>query len=137
MSTLLSLLSWRSDLKKGILISLFAYAIVGASSLQASQSTQGTAFVFTEVLEWQVREGGADLIGELITPIGTANPSVKLLDAPFKWNSGFRIGGGYRSTNDWDNVVYYTSYNTQANNQIIRLAKLTVHFTTRLIFFGR
>lgn len=109
---------WSSDLKKGILISLFVLATAFTSQLYALQCRQGSAFVFTEVLEWQVREGGADMVGERISPIGTANPSVKLLDAPFSWNTGFRIGGGYKNPNNWDTVFYYTSYNTQATNQI-------------------
>lgn len=105
-------------MKKGILIFLFVYAIECAASLYASPFTKSSAFVFAEMLEWQVREGGADMVGELISPIGTANPSVKLLDAPFNWNAGFRIGGGYKSISNWDSVVYYTSYNTKATNQI-------------------
>ncbi|MEO9204147.1 MAG: hypothetical protein ABI296_00350 [Gammaproteobacteria bacterium] len=69
-------------MKKGILISLFAYVMATMNSLHASQFTQDSAFVFAEALWWQVREGGADMVGELISPIGTTNPSVKLLDAP-------------------------------------------------------
>lgn len=105
-------------MKKGILIALLAYAITATSFLHASQYSHDSSILFGEVFDWQVREGGADMVGELISPVGTANPSVKLLDAPFNWHVGFRIGGGYRSTNGWDTVVYYTSYNTQATNQL-------------------
>lgn len=107
---------WSSGLKKGILI--FLLAMVEITPLHASQLTQPSTFVFAQFLEWQVREGGADLVGELISPVGTANPSVTLLDAPFNWHAGFRIGGGYRSANAWDSIVYYTMYNTQASNQL-------------------
>ena len=105
-------------MKKGIIISLIAFTTAFTSPLYAFQYTKGSAFLFADVLEWQVREGGADMVGEQISPIGTANPSVKLLDAPFNWNTGFRIGGGYKNPNDWDSVVYYTSYHTQATNQV-------------------
>ncbi|MDR3492156.1 MAG: Lpg1974 family pore-forming outer membrane protein [Gammaproteobacteria bacterium] len=105
-------------MKKGILISLLAITMAFTSSLYAFQYTKGSAFVFADVLEWQVREGSADMVGEQISPVGTANPSVKLLDAPFNWNTGFRIGVGYKNLNQSDSVVYYTGYHTQATNQI-------------------
>lgn len=84
----------------------------------AFQNVQGSTFVFLTYLNWQLREGGDDDIGELISPIGTSNPSVTLLDAPFDWNSGFRVGGGYKSAELWDAVIYLTSYNTKANTYI-------------------
>lgn len=105
-------------MKKGILFSLFVFALAATGPLHAIQYTKGSTFVFADVLEWQIREGGANMVGELISPIGTANPSVKLLDNPFNWNTGFRIGAGYRNPNDWDGVAYYTSYNTRATNQL-------------------
>lgn len=105
-------------MKKGILISLFTYALAATSALHAFQFPQKGAFVFAEAVEWQVREGGADMVGELISPIGTPKSSVKLLDAPFQWNPGFRIGGGYQSTDHWDALAYYTSYNTEATYQL-------------------
>jgi hypothetical protein len=103
-------------LKQGIFLSLLT--MVAVTSLSAAEVTKGTPFMLVEVLEWQVREGGADMVGELISPIGTANPSVKLLDATFNWHPGIRIGGGYRSNNDYDALIYYTYYTTQATNQL-------------------
>lgn len=109
---------WSFSLKKGILVVLFALAMVFASQLYAFQYTKNSVFVFADLLEWQVREGGADNWGQLISPVGTANPSVEVLNAPFAWNTGFRVGGGYKNPSDWDAVVYYTSYRTQATSQV-------------------
>jgi hypothetical protein len=111
-------------LKKGTLISLFAFTMALTSPLYAFEDTKGSVFAFADLLEWQVREGGSDNWGQLISPVGTANPSVKLLDAPFGWNTGFRVGGGYKNPNDWDAVVYFTSYHTQATSQVAGIGQI-------------
>lgn len=105
-------------MRKGLLISLCILTAGFTPSLFASESHKDSTFVFVDLLEWQVREGGADMVGELISPVGTANPSVKLLDAPFNWSTGLRVGGGYRHANNWDGLAYYTKYRTQATNQL-------------------
>lgn len=105
-------------MKKGFLISLFASVITINHPVHAFQRTEGSSFVSFNLLHWQVREGGDDDVGELISPVGTANPTVILLNAPFKWNTGFRLGGGYLSPEQWDSVIYFTSYRTKAVNQV-------------------
>lgn len=106
-------------MKKRILISLVAFTIAYTQTLYASVSTTDyTTFVTIDALYWQAREGGADMWGERIGPEGSANPTVDLLEAPFDWNTGYRIGGGYRNISGWDTVAYFTSYHTKATNQI-------------------
>ncbi len=92
--------------------------MTATNTLYATPIVPDGAFFLAELLDWQVREGGADLVGELISPIGTQNPSVKLLDAPFRWHTGYRVGIGYRHCDDWDSVIYYTYYDTQATNHL-------------------
>lgn len=66
-------------------------------------------FVFAELLYWQPREGGDENWAQYITPKG-AEQSITLYDAPFKFNPGFRVGIGS------DLVLYYTYYQTNAEN---------------------
>jgi hypothetical protein len=106
--------SWTIVLKKIIII----FFLFFASQAFAFHLTQGSAYAFADVLDWQIREGSDDDWAELISPTGTANPTVTLLQAPFRWNAGYRVGAGYKDNNQWDTVLYYTSYHTQASNQV-------------------
>lgn len=72
--------------------------------------------VFADLFTWQVREGSADNWGQTISPAGTTQ-TADLLDAPFNWNKGFRIGIGQKSPdNNWDTLLYWTSYQTKATS---------------------
>lgn len=105
-------------MKNGILFSLGCCIFVTTSLIQAAPLAPHGAFFSAEVLYWQVREGGADLVGERISPVGTQNPTVKLLDAPFDWHAGYRLGVGYQQCDDWDSALYYTYYDTRATNNL-------------------
>jgi len=117
-----SRLYWRSDLKKGFFTSLLALTVSG--QLWAATFSNGSAYVFADLLDWQVREGSNVQWSELISPIGTANPTVQLLDVSLAWNTGYRIGGGYRSQNNWDSVIYFTSYHTDGSDQVLAPGQL-------------
>lgn len=107
---------WSQDLKKGIFLSLFILTIAFTSQLYGYQYTKGSTFVFSDLLFWRVREGSAENWAQVITPKG-AHQSAKLVDAPFDWNTGFRVGVGYNSCHDWDAVLYYTGFQTKGVNQ--------------------
>jgi hypothetical protein len=112
------------DLKKGILFSLLALAMASTSLSYAREYTQGSYFVLADLLYWQVREGSNDNWGQLISPVGTANPNVVLLKTNFNWNAGFRIGGGYINPSNWDTQMYYTAYQTQAAAQAAGIGQI-------------
>jgi hypothetical protein len=75
---------------------------------------------FADLLLWNVREGSADNWAQEITPQGpgTSFGTATLVDAPFDWNAGVRIGlakqVGYEEA---DVTFYYTNFSTEAKNQ--------------------
>jgi hypothetical protein len=73
-------------------------------------------FGFVDLLYWQVRESGADNWGQLAT--GTDdNTTYKVLDAPFDWNTGVRIGFGQEfNQNSFDLAFAYTHFQTTASS---------------------
>lgn len=76
--------------------------------------------VFAELLFWKVTEGGADNWAQVITPEGwgAAYGSATLVGAPFRWNTGFRVGmGSEHSTGEYDLKAYYTNFSTTAKSQ--------------------
>lgn len=72
--------------------------------------------VFSDVLYWQLREGGAENWAQVITPT-SANRTATLVGTPFKWNTGYRVGAGYtKPASRWDSLLYYTHYQTRGLN---------------------
>ncbi len=84
-------------------------------SNQASgyQHTNGAATLSADLLIWKLREGSSENWGQLIAPSGENQP-VELLEVPFNWQAGFRVGLGYHySQCAWDTQLDYTKYRTQ------------------------
>lgn len=82
-----------------------------------SSSSQNSAFGFVDLLSWQLREGAADDWAQIFATEG-ANQPIRVVDAPFQWNKGIRIGAGY-NFNPANNyvVVSYTTYHALATNE--------------------
>ena len=102
---------------------IFILSLIFTSQLYAFQYVKGSTTVFANLLGWTVREGGDEDWGEIINQPGN-NISEKNLQAAFNWNTGFRIGIGYNNSNDWDSVLYYTSYQTKATSQVTAPAQI-------------
>jgi hypothetical protein len=83
-------------------------------------ASPGGTYFFADALYWTVREGSADNWAQVITPqddwgawIGTTT----IVDAPFAWSTGLRVGlGRVQCSDGWDVRAYYTYYNTQATS---------------------
>lgn len=86
--------------------------------LQYTQNTiNNAAFVFLDLLMWQVREVSDDNWAQILEPAST-NQQTQLLNVPFQWSPGFRLGIGYNNTeNPWNVQLYYTGYKTKGLNQ--------------------
>ncbi|MDZ7617198.1 MAG: Lpg1974 family pore-forming outer membrane protein, partial [Patescibacteria group bacterium] len=78
-------------------------------------------YVFADALFWTLREGSADNWAQVITPkglLGTYAGSVTLVDAPFDWNAGVRVGMGRRHADEGlEGTVSYTNFSTRATNR--------------------
>jgi hypothetical protein len=77
-------------------------------------------YLFADALFWTVREGAAENWAQIITPqqplwtnIGTAT----LVDAPFDWRTGLRVGAGVQAIDGSDMTLYYTNFRTSATSQ--------------------
>lgn len=104
---------WRLNLKKGILTALFAFA----SQANAFQYADGIPSVSADLLVWKVGVSIGENWGQIITPSGPEQ-TVTLLQVPFKWNAGFRLGFGFELPNNcWDALFSYTRYHTKASAQ--------------------
>ena len=100
-------------LKKWILLSLLVFT----TPIFANQTVNGSTFVFSEALMWQIREANAANWAQILTPT-LANQSILSLDVPFKWSPGLRIGAGFNGTEKpWNILFYYTGYKTRGTNQ--------------------
>lgn len=98
----------------GCFIAILATHAYAAS---ASLSPHPSNFGFIDILSWQVREGGADNWAQTIPAAGTSVP-IRILDAPFKWNRGLRIGVGHIfEPTGHDVILTYTRYHALATNQ--------------------
>ena len=77
--------------------------------------------LFADALFWTVREGSADNWAQVITPkgfLGSYVGTATLVDAPFDWNTGFRVGLGYQPlTDDLGAVLHYTNFSTRATSR--------------------
>lgn len=96
---------------------IWIFLLASAATAQAAVSTHDSTFGFIDLLQWQVRESGADNWAQTISPAGVQR-TAKIIDAPFDWNTGIRIGLG-RSFNQrsYDLSLAYTHYQTTASNQ--------------------
>lgn len=75
------------------------------------------SFGFIDILMWQFRESGADNWGQLSTNSGSQT-LYKVLDAPFDWKTGIRVGVGHSfEQGRYDITLVYTHYQATANNQ--------------------
>lgn len=100
-------------LKKGFLLLLLCVT----SQVFGFQYTNNNAFVFLDLLMWQVREVSDDNWAQILGPVG-ANQQIQFLNVPFKWSPGVRIGIGYNHTETpWNIQLYYTGYKTKGINQ--------------------
>ncbi|MGC4006014.1 MAG: Lpg1974 family pore-forming outer membrane protein [Pirellulales bacterium] len=73
---------------------------------------------FAQALYWTVREGGADNWAQEITPMGQFGSTIgsaALVDAPFDWNAGYRVGLTTHKPDDVDVSLYYTNFRTGAS----------------------
>ena len=88
---------------------------------QPPNTSQRGTYLFADALFWTVREGGADNWAQVITPkglLGSYVGTATLVDAPFDWNTGFRVGVGHQRVGDEvDATVYYTNFKTKATSQ--------------------
>lgn len=111
-------LDWSKRLKKLIWIVISALTAGAGAGAEAHAATfnNGPRFGFIDLLTWQVRESSAENWAQLISPAGTQR-SIKIIDAPFNWNEGIRIGIGYIFPEDcYDLTLAYTHYQTNASN---------------------
>lgn len=101
-------------MKKIIWILLLAVTAEAHASVSGKQHP---TIGFVDLLYWQVRESGADNWGQLVTGTGSKT-KYKVLDAPFDWNTGVRVGVGHEfNDGSYDIVLAYTHYQTTASNQ--------------------
>lgn len=100
-------------MKKLIWIVLIAIA----AEAHAVNDSHASTFGYIDLLSWQVRESGAENWAQTISPAGTER-TVQLIDAPFNWNTGIRVGIGHVFNYDgYDISLTYTHYQTTATNQ--------------------
>lgn len=88
-----------------------------APVLHAAPSIGSSTVGFIDFLVWQVRESGADNWAQVIntSAVGT---SAYLVDAPFAWNTGVRVGVDHQcSQYPFDILFAYTHYQAYASNQ--------------------
>lgn len=93
------------------------FLLVLATKAYAVTPHNQSTFGFIDLLYWQVRESGADNWGQLATEHGSTT-QYTVLDAPFDWNTGIRIGLGHEfNQGSYDVSLEYTHYQTNASNQ--------------------
>ncbi len=101
-------------MKKGILLSL----LLLSSQAYSYQFNDGNNFVLAELLVWKLREVGNEDWAQTISPSGITQ-SAKLINAPFQWDPGFKVGIGRISCNDiWDASLVYTHFDTKGSRSV-------------------
>ncbi|MGA2798131.1 MAG: Lpg1974 family pore-forming outer membrane protein [Thermoguttaceae bacterium] len=86
----------------------------------AGNTSKGCRYFFADALFWTVREGYNENWAQIITPKGDWGSNVgtaTLVDAPFDWRTGFRVGAGLRRDDGFDATLYYTNFSTSAASQ--------------------
>lgn len=97
-------------LKKVIAIFLLLFA-----NQAFAYHLSGHVKAFADLLVWQLSEGSADNWAQLIAGPGVNRP-IKVIDVPFSYSVGARIGASYLSPqNEWDITAIYTRYQTSAS----------------------
>lgn len=96
---------------------IFILLLIFSKQLFCYQNTKESHFVFADLLYWQVGESGSENWAQSITPAGTQQ-SAQIEDVSFDWNTGVRFGVGYNSLKNWDAVIYFTGFHTQALKNI-------------------
>lgn len=102
-------------MKKLIWILLFALITEANASANLNESTFG----FIDLLLWEIRESGADNWAQTFHYSDSGRKvAAGLIDAPFDWHSGIRVGIG-REFNEhhFDITFAYTHYQAFASNQ--------------------
>jgi hypothetical protein len=77
-------------------------------------------YFFADALLWTVREGAAENWAQIITPMGAWGTNVgtaTLVDAPFDWKPGLRVGVGLDRCDGFEMTLYYTNFFTAATSQ--------------------
>ncbi len=99
-------------MKKLIGILLFISAV---ASNAATPIANDSTFAFIDILQWQPREAGADNWAQVFN-ISSGKTTVRLVDAPFPWNTGVRVGVGRTFYQTNDILFAYTHYQTTAKS---------------------
>lgn len=82
------------------------------------QQTNAKHHVFSELLVWQFHAESDESWGQMVPVIGqTQNQDLYLLNIPFKYVPGFRVGATYLNDEAMDIKFHYTWYQTQGKNQ--------------------
>lgn len=88
-----------------------------ASHSHGYQANNDSTFAFADLLVWKLREGGADNWAQVISPDG-AFKTADILQVPFHWNAGLRLGVGRSNTpSHWDTLFSYTWFQTKGSSQ--------------------
>lgn len=91
--------------------------LIITTEVHAAFSSNQSSFGFVDLLLWQVRESGADNWAQTLTITGQQT-SAQIIDAPFDWNTGIRIGIGHQfNQHSYDLIFSYTHYQISAFNQ--------------------
>lgn len=95
------------------------FEVALASAAETADPGQRPLTFFADLLVWNVREGAADnWAQEIVPPSGSSNEgTVRLIDAPFDWNAGLRVGMVRGLDDGFDVGVAYTNFSTQAANR--------------------
>lgn len=101
----------------------FVFLLLIFNSVFCGQAGLPGNSISAEFLMWSLREGGAENWAQIINPAGPnflqTNQSIKLIEAPFKWAPGFRIGITHPLQHDkWDLSFNYTWYKTNSKVDI-------------------
>lgn len=85
---------------------------------KAATYQPNTNFGFIDLLLWQVRESGADNWAQTFNYSSSGDlTQTTLIDAPFNWNTGVRVGIGHQFNQQFDLTLAYTHYQAYASNQ--------------------
>jgi hypothetical protein len=80
----------------------------------------GRKYFFADALAWTVREGAAENWAQVITPqqaVWTNISTATVVDAPFDWRAGLRVGAGVERDDGFDMTLYYTFFQTSATSR--------------------
>ncbi len=97
---------------------LLLLALVISNQSFAYEYTNGRTSFIADLLIWKLREGSADNWGQIIAPSGENQP-IALLDVPFNWQAGFRVGLGHHFEQcPWDVFLAFTRYHTEKTSHV-------------------